>query len=271
MASPFFAPVPQWDMSKAKAFLRDHKLEEYTLLDVRQPDEFASGHLPGATSIPLSELPQRVGELERDKRLLVYCRSGGRAGNAVAFLHQAGLTEAVNIGGTMQYDGLVATGPPEAGMAIFDAARGPEDYIALAWLLEEGARAFYVEWAERLPEHRGILEELATGEEHHKAALQKLYAELTGRDETPSLSDPSEAADLMEGGIPRKEAMAWLEGKGPADLFEFTAAMEANAHDRYLRLGQQLGGAAQRVFSEIAEAEKVHLDRLLAAFQKALT
>lgn len=270
MTSPFFAPVPQWDMAKAKAFLRDHKLDEYTLLDVRQPDEFESGHLPGAISIPLPELPQRVAELENDKRLLVYCRSGGRAGNAVALLHQAGYSQAVNIGGTMQYDGLVATGPPEAGMAVFDAARKPEEYVALAWLLEEGARLFYLELADKLPDHRNMFEELATGEEHHKTALQKLFTEFTGRDEQPDLSDADAGPDMMEGGIRKSDALAWLAGKGAADAFEFTAAMEANAHDRYLRIGKQLGGDAQRVFSELAEAEKVHLERLLASFQQAL-
>lgn len=270
MPAPFFAPVPQWDMDEAKAFLHDHQLDEYVLLDVRQPDEFSSGHLPGATSIPLDELPRRLDEIERDKSLLVYCRSGGRAGNAVAMLQQAGFDQAVNIGGTMQYDGLVATGPPEAGMAVFDGARQPEEYVALAWLLEEGARVFYDELAEKYGEQRTLLEELATGEEHHKATLERLYTELTGRDEPPQLADPGEAKDLMEGGIDKAEALAWLEGKGAADVLEFAAAMEANAHDRYLRIGKSLGGEAQRIFSEIAEAEKVHLDRLLAAFQRAL-
>lgn len=270
MAAPFFMPVPQWDMAKAKEYLRAHKLEEYTLLDVRQPDEFSSGHLPGAISIPLGELPSRAAELERGKPLLVYCRSGGRAGNAVGFLKQAGYEEAVNIGGTMQYDGLVATGPPEAGMAVFDSARSPEDYIALAYLLEEGARVFYLELAEAHPAQRAMLEELATGEEHHKAALRRLHAEISGRDEEPRLSDPTEGSDLMEGGIRKAEALAWLEGKGAADVFEFAAAMEANAHDRYLRIGRKLGEPTQRVFSEIAEAEKEHLDRLIAAFQQAL-
>lgn len=271
MASSFFMPVPKWDMTKAKAFLRDHRLGEYLLLDVREPDEFSSGHLPGAISIPLSQLPQRFDEVERGIPLLVYCRSGGRAGNAVAFLQQAGFPEAVNIGGTMQYDGLIATGPPDAGMAVFDSAREPAEYVALAWVLEEGARLFYLELAAEYPEHRTALEQLAAGEEHHKAALQKLYVELTGRDEPPALTDPSEGTDMMEGGISKPEALAWLRGKGAADVFDFTAAMEANAHDRYLRIGRALGGGAQRVFAEIAEAEKVHLDMLLAMMQKSLT
>ena len=45
------------------------------------PEEYAEGHLPGATLIPLDELPARLGELDRGKPTLVYCRSGNRAGS----------------------------------------------------------------------------------------------------------------------------------------------------------------------------------------------
>jgi rhodanese-related sulfurtransferase len=47
---------------------------EVTLIDVRPQDEYLAGHLPGAISIPLSELGPRVGEIPRDKTIVVYCR-----------------------------------------------------------------------------------------------------------------------------------------------------------------------------------------------------
>lgn len=47
---------------------------EVTLLDVRPPDEFAAGHLPGAISIPLAELRRRLAELPRRKVIVAYCR-----------------------------------------------------------------------------------------------------------------------------------------------------------------------------------------------------
>jgi len=46
--------------------------------------------------------------------------------------------------------------------------------------------------------------------------------------------------------------------------------MEANAYDRYIRVGQGLDGEPQRVFKELAEAEKIHLNELTAAFQRHL-
>jgi NADPH-dependent 2,4-dienoyl-CoA reductase/sulfur reductase-like enzyme/rhodanese-related sulfurtransferase len=60
------------------------------LLDVRNPDEWETGHLPGATLIPLPELRARVDELPRDKEIIAYCRSGQRSYFACRFLSQRG-------------------------------------------------------------------------------------------------------------------------------------------------------------------------------------
>lgn len=73
------------------------------LLDVREPDEWAAGHAPGAVHIPLGELPARVGELNAlpdDKPLYVVCRSGGRSARATAWLNASGW-DAVNVAGGM--------------------------------------------------------------------------------------------------------------------------------------------------------------------------
>jgi rhodanese-related sulfurtransferase len=59
-----------------------------TLLDVRTPAEFASGHLRGAVNIPVDQVQARVDEL--GDRVVVYCRSGARAGRAAQALRGAG-------------------------------------------------------------------------------------------------------------------------------------------------------------------------------------
>lgn len=61
------------------------------LLDVRESDEWAAGHAPGATHIPLSQLPSRVGELPADRQVVALCRSGGRSARATAFLRERGI------------------------------------------------------------------------------------------------------------------------------------------------------------------------------------
>lgn len=60
--------------------------EGYFMLDVREPSEWAAGHIPGATLIPLGELGERFGELPTDQPIIVYCRSGNRSAQARDFL-----------------------------------------------------------------------------------------------------------------------------------------------------------------------------------------
>ena len=78
------------------------------LLDVRTPEEYKEGHIPGSVSIPLAALPARYSELgASDTPLFVHCLSGGRSGQAVSFLKRAGYTNVKNIGGINAWRGKV--------------------------------------------------------------------------------------------------------------------------------------------------------------------
>ena len=71
------------------------------VVDVREPDEYGRGHVPGAVNVPQAELAARLGELPRDKRLLVVCQGGARSLRAAQFLRQAGFEHVANVrGGT---------------------------------------------------------------------------------------------------------------------------------------------------------------------------
>lgn len=59
------------------------------ILDVRTPAEFAQKHIPDAVNIPVEELKGRIDEVPADRPVVVYCRSGMRAGKAGAMLNQA--------------------------------------------------------------------------------------------------------------------------------------------------------------------------------------
>lgn len=80
-----------------------------TVVDVRTPEEFAAGHLPNATNIPVQEFAARIGEVDklaggnRAKDIVVYCGSGKRSEKAKTQLEAAGYTRVVNGGG---YDDL---------------------------------------------------------------------------------------------------------------------------------------------------------------------
>ena len=70
------------------------------LLDVRTPDEYAAGHIPGSVNHPLEQLHDYDGDPA--KPIYAYCRSGARSGRAVALLREMDY-EAVNIGGIIDY------------------------------------------------------------------------------------------------------------------------------------------------------------------------
>ncbi len=62
--------------------LMDSKPNTLTIVDVRDPSEFAQGHIPGAINIPVAVFVSGSGVLEKEKRIVVYCNSGGRSYNA---------------------------------------------------------------------------------------------------------------------------------------------------------------------------------------------
>lgn len=75
------------------------------LLDVRQDDEFALGHAPGALHIALNELPDHLARLDKGRRIVCVCRSGGRSSRASEFLLEHGY-DVVNLeGGMMAWAG----------------------------------------------------------------------------------------------------------------------------------------------------------------------
>ena len=73
------------------------------LLDVREPDEWAAGHIDGAVHIPMSGLMGRVEEVPKDRDVVVVCRVGSRSAQVAAFLGQRGWENVRNLDG-----GLVA-------------------------------------------------------------------------------------------------------------------------------------------------------------------
>jgi rhodanese-related sulfurtransferase len=87
------------------------------LIDVREPDEYAQGHPPGSTLIPLGQLEKRLAELSgsKDKPIALFCRSGNRSSQAQKILERAGFTAAVNVEG-----GLVAW--QKAGLPVVSGA-----------------------------------------------------------------------------------------------------------------------------------------------------
>lgn len=78
------------------------------LLDVRTPQEFREGHIPGSRNLPLQQLEEISFEVpEENTPLFVYCQSGARSRQAVSLLRHMGYTSVQDIGGICAYRGNV--------------------------------------------------------------------------------------------------------------------------------------------------------------------
>ena len=69
------------------------------VLDVRPPEEYRLRRIPGAVLVPLPELGRRMGELDREREVVVYCYSGHRSALACCWLRSAGFTRVRNLAG----------------------------------------------------------------------------------------------------------------------------------------------------------------------------
>jgi len=87
------AAAPLANATEGRRALR----EGAAALDVREPDEYQSGHLPGAVHIPLGQIPARFMELPRDRPILTYCGHGERSATALSLLERAELGPLINL------------------------------------------------------------------------------------------------------------------------------------------------------------------------------
>lgn len=81
-------------------YMENINVKEATIVDVREPFEFASGCVEGSINIPLGDVPQKIEEFKQMKKPLVLCcASGGRSGQATQFLQANGVEDVHNGGG----------------------------------------------------------------------------------------------------------------------------------------------------------------------------
>jgi hydroxyacylglutathione hydrolase len=88
-----------------------HDNPDVFMLDVREPDEFAAGHIPGITLISMGDIASRLNEIPKDKEVIVTCRTGNRSAQVTDFLRAQGFTNVHNMEG-----GIVAW--EEAGYPV---------------------------------------------------------------------------------------------------------------------------------------------------------
>ncbi len=248
---------------------------DFALIDVREPKEYAQSHLPGAILMPLSQLPFMFDKIPTDKTVTVYCRSGKRSASAAALLSSYGIQDIENMeGGIMAWDGLLATGSPQAGLFLLEERTSPEDMLRLAWALEDGTRVFYERAKERLPgpEAGVVLGALIKAEVNHRQKILEAFQSLKPGATEGDIRD-EKAAGYMEGGAKIEDALSWIAqgDRTPLDIIELCLLIEANALDLYMRLiSATEKQEAKDILTPVIEEEKNHLRSLGKLFQDIL-
>jgi rhodanese-related sulfurtransferase/rubrerythrin len=269
-----FTPAVNLDAKEAEGFIREHREGTFTLLDVRQPSEYEKTRIPGAQLIPLPELGDRIGEIDPEKPVIVYCAVGGRSRAAAQFLQGRGFRQVFNLkGGIKAWQGHAAAGPAEMGMAALKGDETAAQAIVTAYALEAGLAEFYRQIAVTSddPDVSALLHELAGIEDLHKDRLFALYADVQGEAPDRTGFESNTVFKAMEGGYTsdafireNRNAMATTSG-----VLAISMMLEAQGMDLYMRYAEKSADQKTRdIFLGLAEDEKAHLQFLATLMER---
>jgi len=255
-----------------KRYIEKHKEGDYLIVDVRQPEEYVRGHIPGGKLIPIRELVADLSKLPLAKDLIFYCHSGGRSGAATTIAMEEGVSNK-NIynldGGIMAWEGT--TVPDYPRVQVFDKSKSLSELLLVAMDLEKGALRFYDYVRDRFASEpfSKTFDQLSMAELAHAKAVYR-YWEKTETDplEFERIFEDLKG-DILEGGedlidvLRRAEA---IEGNTCLNLIELALHIENSAFDLYRTMAEQTENKeAQEVFLSIAQAEKGHMKTLIDA------
>jgi len=257
--------------SEVQAVLDKDKKGDFLLLDVRQPEEYEAGHIPGAMLIPLGELEARREELKQDKKIIAYCRSGHRGMAAAIALCGLGFKDVNNMeGGILNWRYETISGIPEARPELVTEAADVKDILMLAIKLEKGSWDFYLAAKEKAasPQAKEKFQVLADAEDGHMQRLWERAITLLGKGALPPLEKLKQELKVehMEGAIEISPALAKVAEKFSDEMGALEIALEKEymSYDFYKRTSVLVGDPdAKALLQELALEERNHADILL--------
>lgn len=269
--------VKRLSPEELKEILERDEMGQFVLVDVRQPEEYRAGHIPGARLVPLGELEARHSELAKDKKIVTYCRSGHRSMGAAILLCGMGFKDVYAMdGGMLNWDYEALTGLPEGKPELFVEKGEVGDVLMIALKLEKGSQEFYVRAAEKVKSQKTIetFQMLAQIEEKHMERIYDRYEEVLGKDKLPAFNLLKQELSLeyMEGGIEINKALLRIEGREFRDEMEaLEVALEKEyvSYDFYKRVAGMMADADTRaLLHELAWEERKHINSLLIEIRK---
>ncbi len=242
--------------------------DELEIIDVRQPAEYERGHITGAKLLPLSTIADNTDKLDASKTVVTYCQRGVRSRSAAALLQRKGFKDIFSMnGGIEAWNGNIATGEYDVGLYLIEGRKSIEEFVSLAWAMEEGARIFYSRAMELVKdaEVKDLLATLVKAEENHKAALEKTLNRIKENEIIDDMIKDGSPDNIMEGGISIDKAVEWLRNQKNSlmSILELSMHLEANSLDLYMKMYNELkNDDIKQVFSGLIIEEKSHLERL---------
>jgi len=241
-------------------------------VDVRQPEEYVRGHIPGAKLIPVRDLVTDLSQLPPDKDLIFYCHSGGRSAAAATLAEE----EEVSHGKIYDLEGGIMawedqTVPDYPRVQVFDKSRTLPELLLVAMDLEKGALRFYDHLKERYVSEpfSKTFAQLSLAEMAHAKAVYQ-YWKKTETD-PPAFDTVFEnlKGEILEGGENLTDTLRLadhMEGNTCMNLIELSLHIENAAFDLYRVMAEQTENQEARdAFLSIAQAEKRHMKTLIDA------
>jgi rhodanese-related sulfurtransferase/rubrerythrin len=253
--------------SQVKALLDTDKRGNFLLLDVRQPEEYQDGHIPGAKLIPLGELEARQDELERDKKIIIYCRSGRRSMAAAITLCGLGFKDVHHLtGGILNWRYETLAGLSETRPALVSTTANVKDILILAVKLEKGSWDFYAAAKEKVtsPKAKERFQMLATAENGHMQKLWEVSITALGAGALPPLDKLKQELKVthMEGGIEISSALVGVIEEFPDEMEALEIALEKEymSYDFYKRTSALVGNPDARILLQRLSENSIFQD-----------
>ena len=255
-------------------YQQKNKEGDYQLVDVRQPDEYAAGHIPGSRLMPLDELEGNLSALPTSKDIIFYCHSGARSQAAaiIALDDNPSLKKVYNlVGGFMAWDGYELVNYPQIEVFSGDASMSSLMYRSMD--LEKAAQRFYeamhAQFADKA--YADTIQQLSKAEEAHARTIYTYWKRSV--DSTEPFEDvyQSLTGEVLEGGEPLQvvlERVQTTSDRSCVDLFELALNIEIQAYDLYRTMADRETVAdARSAFLSIAQMEKRHMHMLAKALR----
>ncbi|NOX34673.1 MAG: hypothetical protein GXP56_13240 [Deltaproteobacteria bacterium] len=249
-------------------FIKDKTEEEYLIIDVRQQNEYRLDHIPGAENIPLAEIQFDPFVFDDDRKLIFYCRSGGRSKVAAIFVAEAGYDEKKLYhlkGGMLEYSGKIINDMPRVD--LFPADITPAGIMEKSIDLEKGAFYFYTHVKDQFKgsELYHVMKNMAKDEISHAKAIYNKMKKRNDIEMEFDLFFNSCKGDIIEGGKSLKEAGKFFSDiSNTIDIVDFAIDLEFSAYDLYKNMAENFKEESlKEMFYTLAQVEKEHMEKMI--------